>query len=332
MEGFRGFGCCHTRFGIIGCVDTELLKLAKHHDGVLLRADALAAGYSSSAVTRRIDDGFLVPVFPGGGAYVLGSTLIERRHRIIAATLLTPGAAADAEDAAVLLGLIPNGTSPADRLRNEREPVRIAVPTPTRVFANGILVRRQLHRTELDLNRRFGIDVLSPERLVLDMAGRWPAARVAYILDAGLAAGTLDLDTALRRHLQLHRRGRKGVRVVDALFERRLGGTQIHATKLERRTREVITAAGFPEPVSQFRVELPGGRFRYIDLAYPWVRIAIEVDGFRWHSSRTDWAADQVRNNELVGIGWLILRVTDETLANPAAFLGQLHLLVNRAA
>ena len=183
---------------------------ARNRRGVLLRNEVLELGYSQTSITRRIEDGFLVPVYPRCGAYVLGSTVIERVHRVVAAVALTPRAVADGPDAAALLGLLPNATTSEDRFRERHEPVRIALPHAERIRLDGVKVRRQLHRTDLDVTRRFGVDVLSPERLVLDMAGRWPTSRVAHILDAGMAARTLDLDILLRRHLQLQRRGRKG--------------------------------------------------------------------------------------------------------------------------
>ena len=101
---------------------------------------------------------------------------------------------------------------------------------------------------------------------------------------------------------------------------------------MERDTRALLARAGLPEPISQFEVVVLGGRSRFIDLAYPWVRIGIEVLGFQWHSSLTDWSSDQLRYNELAALGWLILRVTDDTLANPAEFLAQLDGLIRSRA
>jgi very-short-patch-repair endonuclease len=164
------------------------------------------------------------------------------------------------------------------------------------------------------------------------MAGRWPRQRVESMLETALASRQISIDDVLRRHMQLHRRGRKGVRVVDALLDARLDGQHRSANRLERAIRAVIVAGGFGEPERQYKVVVPGGSNRYIDLAFPHERVGIEVDGYRWHAARTPWAADQARNNELVALGWRILRTTDEMLLDPAAFLGQLRSLLVLAA
>ncbi len=305
-------------------MDTELLRIAALHGGVILRSAAVERGYSMAAIDRRVDGGLLVPIFPGAGAYCLASTPVERRHRIIAATLLTPGAAADANDAAVLLGLLPPARSQRELWLDRTEPVRIVLSHETRVRTQGIHVRRQLHRTDSDIVHRFGIDIVSPPRLVLDMAGRWPIPRVEDILDAALGSRAMSIDEVIRRHLQLGRRGRRGVGVVDVLLDARVDGQHRSANALERKILGVIAAAGFPEPIRQYKVVLPNGEVRYIDLAYPELWVGVETDGYRWHAARTPWAADQMRNNELVALGWRLFRATAEVERDPADFLRQL--------
>jgi very-short-patch-repair endonuclease len=49
-----------------------------------------------------------------------------------------------------------------------------------------------------------------------------------------------------------------------------------------------------------------------VDLAYPDARLAIEVDGHAFHSSRRDWQRDRHRQNALIRLGWRVYRVTWE--------------------
>jgi hypothetical protein len=164
------------------------------------------------------------------------------------------------------------------------------------------------------------------------MAGRWPTARVEDVCDAALGSSAMSIDDVIRRHLQLCRRGRHGVDVVDVLLDARVDGQHRSANALERKILGVIAAAGLPTPIRQYKVVLPNGEVRYIDLAYPELRVGVETDGYRWHSARTPWAADQMRNNALVALGWSLFRATAEVERDPADFLGQLGMALRLAA
>ena len=53
------------------------------------------------------------------------------------------------------------------------------------------------------------------------------------------------------------------------------------------------------------------GRFvARVDFAYPDPRLAIELDGFRSHGQRKTFDQDRTRQNQLVLLGWTVLRFT----------------------
>lgn len=79
---------------------------------------------------------------------------------------------------------------------------------------------------------------------------------------------------------------------------------------LESRVLDAIVRAGLPIPERQWRVERPGGRVAFIDLAYPDRRVAIELDGWAEHGVRSAFDADRARGNDLVLAGWRVLRFT----------------------
>jgi len=62
-------------------------------------------------------------------------------------------------------------------------------------------------------------------------------------------------------------------------------------------------------------VVLPTGRYR-LDLAFVRERIAVEVDGWAWHSDVERFRADRRRQNALVLAGWTVLRFTWDDLTN----------------
>jgi very-short-patch-repair endonuclease len=57
-------------------------------------------------------------------------------------------------------------------------------------------------------------------------------------------------------------------------------------------------------------VTRPDGKQAFIDLAYPHLRIAIELDGWATHGVRSAFESDRIRANDLVLMGWTVLRFT----------------------
>lgn len=60
------------------------------------------------------------------------------------------------------------------------------------------------------------------------------------------------------------------------------------------------------------RLVLVGGQRVYVDIAFGWVKVAIEADGRAHHSDRRDFESDRRRWNLLSADGWIVLRVTWE--------------------
>ncbi len=53
-----------------------------------------------------------------------------------------------------------------------------------------------------------------------------------------------------------------------------------------------------------------GGLVAVVDFAYPDLKLAIEADGYRWHTGRIRWEHDLARRNRLTALGWRTLHVT----------------------
>jgi very-short-patch-repair endonuclease len=71
----------------------------------------------------------------------------------------------------------------------------------------------------------------------------------------------------------------------------------------------LLAEHGLPTPVLHHKV-LVGDRFvAEVDLAYPDLKIAIELDG-KHHLDEDVWQRDLPRQNDLLLEGWLILRFT----------------------
>ena len=89
------------------------------------------------------------------------------------------------------------------------------------------------------------------------------------------------------------------------------GGGPAAASPLEVRLARRLGRSKLPKPVRQHEVRVAGAR-RYLDFAWPEARVAVEVDGYRWHSSRGAWERDRARLRELRRAGWTILHATKQ--------------------
>ena len=96
------------------------------------------------------------------------------------------------------------------------------------------------------------------------------------------------------------------------LLGERLPGYDPGDSDLETRVLRLLVASGFLPPVQQHRLRL-GSRTIRIDLAYPEDRLAIELDGWDHHRTRTAFDDDRARANLLVASGWSVVRFTSRS-------------------
>jgi predicted transcriptional regulator of viral defense system len=284
-------------------------RLARRQSGVIARDQLLGLGVSRSAVTRAVRRGQLLVL--GRGVYRFRGAPLSRRAARFAAVLLA------GED-----GALARWT--AAELHGFAEPrsgrVHLVVPHerlgPSSDVAFVKVTRtRNLPSVERDLVD--GLAVTAPARTLLDLAPVCSEAHLAELVAAALRTRgcTLsDLEDTLRRHPGATARGRL-VRVVALLGDDAEGSR----SDVEVAALAAVVEAGLPRPDLAHRVRDRRGRFvAEVDLAYPAQRIAIEIDGYRWHSSPASKLADERRQNRLVLAGWTVLRFSaDEVRRRP---------------
>lgn len=147
----------------------------------------------------------------------------------------------------------------------------------------------------------------------------WLTAVALTVIETATALpdGSAFLDRALQKHVRLdavgeaHRRnlGRSGSAAATRLLSAAAEGGESAA---ERLLAAILRRAGIRGWVLGYAV----GRYR-IDLAFPAHRIAIEVDGWAWHSDVSRFRADRRKGNDLVAAGWTVLRFTWHDLQTP---------------
>jgi very-short-patch-repair endonuclease len=105
-------------------------------------------------------------------------------------------------------------------------------------------------------------------------------------------------------------KGRRGAAVLRSLLEERDPKKAPPESVLEARLIRMLRRARLPEPTRQFEVREQGKLLARVDLAYPDFCLAIEADGYRYHSGRIAWQRDLERRNDLTRVGWRVVHVT----------------------
>jgi hypothetical protein len=177
----------------------------------------------------------------------------------------------------------------------------------------GVRVHRTGTLTERDLCEVNGIPTLSAARTVADLSMRLDLASLARMIDDGLRRGVLTLSGLDRVVRHLHRKAPgRSPKKLSAVLADRLPGYHPGGSDLETRVADYLVRGGLPAPLRQYKVVVNGHTY-YLDLAYPDVKLDIEVDGFEFHRGRSVFDADRVRQNDLVAAGWTVLRFTSNS-------------------
>jgi Protein of unknown function (DUF559) len=277
-------------------IDVVAARLARAQHGVYSRQQVIANGGSERAIDHRLHIGQWEHVHPG--VYRLPGSTLTWESRAMAACLTVDGGLASDLTAAHLWGFETFGPLGV---------IDVTVPRHARPRAHsGVRYHESLAFELRGEKRRFGIPVTGVARTVLDVC--------ASVDDDYRALGALD-EARLRslatwkefwECLILHaRRGRKGIARYRRILERRWGQSVPH-NQFARLVERLFDDAGLPAPVHEHCVNVFGHRYR-IDLAYPDLMIAIELDG-RGHELQFE--EDRIRANRLEVAGWLVLRFT----------------------
>lgn len=194
----------------------------------------------------------------------------------------------------------------------EHEGIDVLVDLDRRVKMAGVRSHRSGALFSADLSCQLRIPVTTPERTLVDLSGSVPAATLAKLVDDGLRRRIVRLGRLSSCVARLPKSPGRRPAVIQALLGERLPGYDPGDSDLESRVLRALVAAGLVVPVQQHRVRLGKRTFR-IDLAYPVAKLAIELDGWEFHSSRTAFDDDRARANALVAAGWTLLRFTSRS-------------------
>ena len=269
--------------------EERLARLSRRQRGLLTAAQAARAGFSTSAVHRRISSGAWERVY--AGVYRLAVVPVTWEQSLLAACLWSRGVCSH-RAAASLWGLMDA------RLVEIILPSRTPTRPPVTILHYGAL-------SEAERARVGGIPVTDPARTLLDLGAVVPPAVVRVARDEALRR-RLVTERRLRVRLEeLGGRGRRGWGVLRTLLEEPRA-----ESVLERRLLRILRIARLPPPVTQYEVRHGSRLVARVDLAYPGSMVAIEAEGYRFHGGPEAYARDLARRNRLTALGWRVLHVT----------------------
>jgi very-short-patch-repair endonuclease len=156
--------------------------------------------------------------------------------------------------------------------------------------------------------------ITSLSRTVVDCARILPFAEALAVADAALATRHLLPEELLAEVSAMRGAGCPNARRVAA------AATPLAGSFLESILRALLISAGIEGFEPQVVVSHDGFRAR-VDLGHRVARLALEAEGFEYHGSRRDFAADCYRYDELNTAGWLVLRFTYEQLIGDPAWV-----------
>ena len=77
-----------------------------------------------------------------------------------------------------------------------------------------------------------------------------------------------------------------------------------------RKFVRALDDAGLQRPEMEWRVLRDGYLVAQVDLAYPELRYAVELDSIAFHLNREAFEDDRRRDADLAAVGWLVRRFT----------------------
>ena len=287
-------------------------ELLDAHGGVATSGQLLNV-LSRSQLDTRIDRGDLVKVWTGVYANREPDTLTRLRGLDLRA-----GA-----PVAVCLG-----TAAAAHGFDTEEDDDLHVLTPPRHLlrdSDGLRVHR---RDGAPLVVVDGRRVTSPAWTAVEVARSLRRPRALATLDAALRSQTCDRQGLHMAAVeQFGRRGivrvRELIPFADALAE----------SPMESEARLMMHDGGLPTPTLQHEVIDGEGRVWRVDFAWPDLRVAVEYDGFDWHSDPVAFRRDRLKREALRAMHWQVISIVfDDVRRRPYETVSGIRTELDRSS
>jgi len=289
--------------------DRLIAALASTQHGIFSRNQAIDRGMSESTIHRRIASGRWERMHPGVFR-VAGAS--SSWHQSVIALCFAWGtdALASHRCAAALwrfAGFVPGI-------------IELIVPRKRQRALPGVVHRPRV-LSQVDVTIVDAIPVTTAARTLLDLAGVCSPALVEEALDDALRRRIVSVSRLKWRLLETARMGTPGAVTIKALIDARSAETGVPQSVFETKLLRAMKSAGLPQPVLQHEIRERGRLIAVVDFAFPDARLAIEAEGYRWHSGRRRFEHDLARRNALTALGWRVIHATWRDLNDPCALI-----------
>ena len=298
-----GTGLSYRRACLL-IMNLQIAKLFAEQFGVITRDQARAAGMKARAIDRRLESGEWTRVFQG--VYRLTSSPRIWHQALLGASFWAgPGSAIALRAAAALLEF--DGFKPG--------PVEL-VGESRRVSPAGVRFHHTSQLLDADVMDLRPFRVTNATRLLLDFAAILDEERLGQLLDESLRRRLTSIPRLRWRLLQAVDHKPRGMsKLLKLIEDRELG---VPESVLEARFLRLLKKSRLPQPKRQFEIRSSNRLIARVDFAYPQIKLAIETDGYRYHSGKSAWGNDLKRRNALTAFGWTLFHITSDDLSKRA--------------
>jgi very-short-patch-repair endonuclease len=281
-------------------------RVAARSHGVVTRAELLAAGITPAEIQHRLRTRALLREYPA--VYRVGHRAPSMEASYIAAVRACGELALlSGRAAAYLLGLL-KGSPPRPE---------VTAPTQRRVF--GVRTRCCRGLAARDGITVCGIPVTTVPRTLVDLAGALSEeelGRACHEASVRYRVSPEHVEAVLER--------RPNAPGAGALRRILRGDTRVTLSGLEARFLKRLRDARLPLPETN---RVAGAR--RVDCRWPRQRLTVELDGYRYHSSRYAWEQDRHREREARARGDEFRRYTyGDVFEEPKLMLAELRRLL----
>jgi predicted transcriptional regulator of viral defense system/very-short-patch-repair endonuclease len=284
----------------------RIVGLAIRQHGNVTRAQLLRLGLGAEAIKHLVRAGFLHRVHLG--VYAVGRPPVTAREKAAAAVLACgAGAALSHRSALALWGFI------------DRWPASLDVVVPGDRRRSGITVHRQRGLQRWDVRVHVGIRVTSPAWTLVDCAPRLSDRRLARVVNDALRSRHLkrwQLAEVVAR-----RRTRPGVQRLRPFIDATDGPTR---SEFEDAFNEFCRRFRLPRPLINTIVA-----GREADAYFEAEKLIVELDGWKFHSSRESFEKDRDHDATSLAHGIGTVRITwKRMLGQPEPEAQRLHRIL----
>ena len=278
------------------------LDICSRNRGVIHRNELLAAGLSKYAIHRMVERGELIPELP-------------RVYRLRGAPRtwlqLVTSVSRWAERSSAVTGPAAAAVYGIEGFR-EQGPIDLVTTRSLRRPRADVRIHRVRSLPAAHIVDRVGIRVASPSRLLVDLAPTMPIVELEKVFERLIRRRVLE-PSDLVASLDDLPTGTPGLAACRRLLRARSRVGAPAESDLEVECLQDLRRGGAPPPVRQHWIGEGSRRVGRIDLAYPHVRLGIEVDGYEWHGGFGRFHADRARYNAVTALGWRLLLYTKKT-------------------